>query len=1239
MSNRGSIRTAKTNIIVLVVLAALLISGGIWIYYRGAGGSAAAQNKLTLENLNLAVSAVSAAEDLEFDRAVNLWKDLQQVVPNDPNIQLNRAVTVLKWIEKTNGDLSSGKVRDPAKIQELKSELEVAYERANELIKSINSLSSDSGRAVILTAALIESQARKATPTDLGLLRESADILAESLDKNPAQPMVAAKFDELMLELSADASDLDELRVEALLASSQAEPRNLFLLDRAANLLMEAEDPRLELLLDRCVEITRPMWSLIAKRTLDRINPPELIKTVRTAIEEGDWATVRGRRGLKGWLNMFKQMSFRDDRRLIMPDLMAMLDTEFLQQIADRVPNVPAAQVELPVVNSHRLIEAQTLAWYDLEVDLRFELAVGNEKVLSILSLTDAGEYEVKQKVEVDKAFEGILVADLRLVADPSRIRSPASVADLMKSQAVESSAGEQDDASIGVYGRRHDTFQELVLWGKAGITLVTGVAKDDGFELEVSDTELAFSSLTDVTSASAMDFEADGDLDLVFATKAGIHLYRNNGDRSFLELTEFSQLEDLPGALQNLTALDIDGDLDQDILALSPESEQVVVLENILHGQFRLMDVPEGWPVLEGPKQLVIEDLDGNLAWDLCLLDSNGLTCTFSRKQLTSGVLFQKQIDCNGASIEVMDLNNDGFLDIAVSGEDGVDIYPGSSEAWEQSSPGPQKIALEGKQVGSLSAIDFNGNGAQDLACIEEGFATVLITQPTPEAGYLSVRVRGRNDENGGGRNNHFAIGSTLEIWANGRQQKRLVSKPVVHFGVGNASVENLRVVLTNGLTQNIEQPGSNLLVEEIQELKGSCPFVYGWNGERFELITDLLWNAPLGLQVSPGEVVPDRRWEYLLLPGEKVRPQGNQYKLRITEELWEVAYFDHVQLTAIDHPKNVRVFTNEKVGPPFLAEPRVFAVSETHYPRTAIDSRGRNVLDLLSRADGEFVQSFEKLVCQGLVEPHFVELDFNSLDFEEDISDGFLFLTGWMHPTDTSLNIAISQNRERVHPEAPSLWVLDENDQWVCTAPVIGFPGGKTKSIVVPLKDVFLTDNRTLRIGSTQQLYWDEAFIGFDDQTVQWRQKALNCTGAELRYRGFGKLLERQSYEPHRYDYQVVSQNAKWPPLDGPFTRFGDVQGLLAEDDDRMVVMTSGDEIALTFDVPNGELPNGWTRDFVLHSVGWDKDADLNTIAGQSALPLPFKGQTHYPAPVDQWSEAENVWELNKAQLSRDN
>jgi len=42
---------------------------------------------------------------------------------------------------------------------------------------------------------------------------------------------------------------------------------------------------------------------------------------------------------------------------------------------------------------------------------------------------------------------------------------------------------------------------------------------------------------------------------------------------------------------------------------------------------------------------------------------------------------------------------------------------------------------------------------------------------------------------------------------------------------------------------------------------------------------------------------------------------------------------------------------------------------------------------------------------------------------------------------------------------------------------------------------------------------------------------------------------------------------------------------------------------------------LAKGWKRDFLIRSVGWVKDGDLNTAFGNTVLPLPFHGMKSYP------------------------
>jgi hypothetical protein len=279
---------------------------------------------------------------------------------------------------------------------------------------------------------------------------------------------------------------------------------------------------------------------------------------------------------------------------------------------------------------------------------------------------------------------------------------------------------------------------------------------------------------------------------------------------------------------------------------------------------------------------------------------------------------------------------------------------------------------------------------------------------------------------------------------------------------------------------------------------------------------------------------------------------------------------------------------------------------------PISARDQNGRDVLGIISRRDGQYLRPFERRIVQGLGEHHFLEMDLGALDDPEKI---VLFLTGWIFPTDTSLNIAVSQNPAIDSPRPPSLWVPDENGEWREVMAYMGFPGGKTKTIAVALSDAFLTDDYRLRIKTNAEIYWDHAFFTVDEEPAELRLTELALASASLRYRGFSHRTEGLGNGPETYDYERVAVDPRWPPLQGTYTLYGDVADLIGSADDSLVVMAAGDDMSLRFKVPEAPLPEGWRRDFILHNVGWDKDADLNTIYGDMVQPLPYRAMPQYP------------------------
>ena len=245
---------------------------------------------------------------------------------------------------------------------------------------------------------------------------------------------------------------------------------------------------------------------------------------------------------------------------------------------------------------------------------------------------------------------------------------------------------------------------------------------------------------------------------------------------------------------------------------------------------------------------------------------------------------------------------------------------------------------------------------------------------------------------------------------------------------------------------------------------------------------------------------------------------------------------------------------------------------------------------------------------------EPHFVELSLGALQSPQDIK---LFLTGWVRPTDTSLNIAISQRPDLESTQPPSIWVPDAKGEWQQVRPFMGFPGGKTKTIVVDLSGLFPTHDYRVRIATTMELFWDQIFFTTDEAAVEVVSTEMPLRGASLRYRGFSTLIPPVGFGPDRYDYGRESPLISWPPLDGRLTPYGDVTGFVRAQDNRQVTIGAGDEMELRFAVAGSGPKPGWKRDFILHNVGWDKDADLNTVFGQTIDPLPFVGMSGYPDP----------------------
>ena len=827
----------------------------------------------------------------------------------------------------------------------------------------------------------------------------------------------------------------------------------------------------------------------------------------------------------------------------------------------------------------------------DVDIDI---IGISDGRLLVLSPAKNGSEWSPLVECDLPGDYNGILCADLDRDA-----RSEGDGAWLAK---IEKLVSKTESAN---YKKENPADPDVIVFGPAGLKVFLN---EDGLQ-EVEQTS-EINSLKNITAAVLIDIEGDADLDLVVASESGVKILLNPGDRRFVDFSSQSLLPAESIEVASLAIADWDRDVDVDILVGDSTGNAIGVLENVLHGSFRWRPFGQAFGNFHSGRSLHVIEFDGSVSWDLVGAGETGFQLCLTETVNSQVSLKQNQSfgDTNYLGLACGDLDNDTLLDVIAWTEGQIHFFQGQTDGSFVISD----FMLSGLQgVHKLSADDLDYDGDLDLI-VTSSAGTQILRNQSQKNGWLTLLPIGIDESQG--RSNHNGIGSLVELVADGRYQAQTITSERVHFGLnGSIKAEVLRIVWTNGMPQNVIEPKANLVIREVMFEKGSCPFIYVWNGTEFEFFSDCLWAAPIGLQGTDGNAVPTREWEYLKIPGDKLKSQNGVYRIQLTEELWEATYFDLVELIAVDHPEVIDIFTNEKVGPASIAEHKIYTVTNKRPPISAQDMHGRDVLAEIAAEDGRFMQGFEKRLYKGLTPLHYLELDLGALKDPKQIT---LFLTGWIRPSDSSLSVGFAQNPDVDGPVTPQVWVPDADGQWQLSIAPMGFPGGKTKTIAVDLSNAFLTDDFRIRIQTSAEIYWDHVFFSVDEASFPLEIHDLPVAAADLHFRGFSHRYYVDEKSPEWYDYMKLSTTPRWPPMRGMFTRYGDVKELLTASDDRLAVIGAGDEMTVEFREPETVLPAGWRRDFILHCVGYDKDADLNTFEGQSSEPLPFRAMNSYPA-----------------------
>lgn len=729
--------------------------------------------------------------------------------------------------------------------------------------------------------------------------------------------------------------------------------------------------------------------------------------------------------------------------------------------------------------------------------------------------------------------------------------------------------------------------------------------------------------------SGAFVDVDHDGDLDLVLVGSGQRTLYRNNLDGTFTDATTSYGLAG-SGDARAVVFGDFDGDGRIDLFIAGAGGN------TLLHngGAQRFSDVTAPSGLVGGSVAAAVGDYNNDGFLDLFLVGASGDATLWLnrgdgsfRRDTRSSQSLAAVRGAAAAAARFVDYDNDGWLDLLIgaggqagSARGGLLLLrnDGTGRFVDRSTLLP--VALRSAGGGAITVADADDDGDEDFFITDAAGLPHLLRNDGGNSN-LAVNVELKALRTGSGKNNDFGIGAKLELRAGDIYQTRVATGRVTHFGLGpHLKADVLRVEWPNGVPQTIYFPGSDQDVVESEMLKGSCALAYTWDGTRFRFVTDAMWRSalgmPLGLMGSTSAFAPaGASREYVRIPGDALRPRDGKYVMQLTEELWETAYADQVHLVAVDHPDSVSIFVDERFVPPGPVSLRLYSVvrQARHYPESAVDERGNDVLPALRASDDVYVSNFTPTRYQGVVEPHDLVMD---LGADAGRAGTFLFLRGWIYPTDASINVALSQ-QHAIKLASPSLEVRDASGRWRTVIADIGFPSGKDKTVIVDLAGRFPTADHHVRLRTNMQIYWDEAFVAADASGSVVKTTTLTPTSADLHYRGFSRMYRKGGrYGPYWFAYDDVTKESPWRPIEGRFTRFGDVLPLLRAPDDMYVIMGPGDEATLQFDASSAaSLPHGWTRDFLLYTDGWIKDSDLNTAFGTTVEPLPFHAIQAYP------------------------
>jgi Flp pilus assembly protein TadD len=761
-------------------------------------------------------------------------------------------------------------------------------------------------------------------------------------------------------------------------------------------------------------------------------------------------------------------------------------------------------------------------------------------------------------------------------------------------------------------------------------------------------------------SSVAFLDVDHDGDLDIFIAGLADLSkapkkpsvfpndfggapnlLLQNNGNGKFTDITANARLG-RTGHTVAVVPTDFNNRRDVDLLIVN-YGQAAELFSNVRDGTFRNVARETGlandgkWTCAaagdvnkDGYTDFFFGRADGPALFSL----SDGKE-KFKSSDAPSG--------SEGARAAIfLDYDNDGLIDCLALTEKGMRVWRNVGSGWSDVSEqavGAEIASLSRGESGRLFAAgDIDNDGDDDLVFLSSAGELRVARNDGGNSNHsLRVNLAGRVS-------NRSGVGAKIEVRAGSLAQKletySVSPAPApadVIFGLGKRTMADaVRILWPAGIVQaetdalNTVVSGAGpsgakktsavltLLVTELDRKPSSCPYLYVWNGKRFEFITDFLGGGEMGHLEAPGSYNTPDPDEYVRISGDLLKERNGRYEMRVTNELEEALFLDHLRLLAVAHPSEVEVYPNEGLTGPPQRPFKLYATRAAQPPFSAVDDRGQNVLSRIKHLDRRYPDGFRLHQIRGYADEHTLTLklfaDGSKVQRPMSSERVVLLLTGWTDYAWSSDNLAASQSGKSL--KLPTLQVKDARGMWRTVIENIGIPVGRPQTVPVDLTGKFLSASREVRIVTNMRIYWDQILVDASDGNFPLHVTWLDPAVANLRWRGFSREFSPDGRQPMGYDYMRVSFTAPWKVMTGRYTREGDVRELLIKSDDMFVVSRPGDEVLLSFTADAlPPLPGAWKRTFLLYADGFSKEMDINSASPDEIGPLPFHGMSQYP------------------------